>query len=252
MKFMVNWNYRIRRTHRYMGVLLGIQFFMWTIGGLYFSWSNMDEIHGDFQKKAPPQLLRTSQGQGTDLAFVSPSIAVKNLKTKLEFDALLNIALIDVLGKPTYRLEYLHGGHHKMYQLADAQTGDLRDPLSIEEATALAKQQYNGEPKVKSVESLKEVNGHHEYRESPLPAVAVTFEKPMSTTVYVATEMGIVTKYRNDKWRIFDFLWMLHTMDYQSRDNIGNWLLRAFSIFGLLTIASGFTLFFISRKKHSS
>jgi succinate dehydrogenase/fumarate reductase cytochrome b subunit len=48
-----NWQCRIRRLHRYLGVLLGIQFLFWTIGGLYFSWSNMDEIHGDFQKKAP-------------------------------------------------------------------------------------------------------------------------------------------------------------------------------------------------------
>lgn len=234
--------YLIRRIHRYLGVILGIQFFFWTIGGLYFSWSNMDEIHGDFQKKAPPQYK-------ADLGFVSPLIALQNLKTKANIDSILNITLIDVLGKPTYRIEFLHGGHHKMYQLADAQTGALRDPLSIDEATALAKQQFNGEPTVKSVEALKEVNGHHEYRESPLPAVAVTFEKPVETTVYVATEMGIVTKYRNNKWRIFDFLWMLHTMDYQSRDNLGNWLLRAFSIFGLLTICSGFTLFFISSKK---
>ena len=238
----INWNYRIRRIHRYLGVLLGIQFLFWTIGGLYFSWSNMDEIHGDFQKKAPPQYR-------ADLAFVSPSIALLNLKNKVKIDSILNIALIDVLGKPTYRIEFLHGGHHKMFQLADAQTGALRDPLSMEEATALAKQQFNGDPKVKSIEAIKEVNGHHEYRENPLPAVAVTFEKPIETTVYVATELGIVTKYRNDKWRIFDFLWMLHTMDYQSRDNIGNWLLRAFSVFGLFTIFSGFTLFFVSSRR---
>ena len=153
-------NYLIRRTHRYLGVLLGIQFFMWTIGGLYFSWSNMDEIHGDFQKKAPPQYK-------ADLAFVSPSIALKNLKTTVDIDSILNIALIDILGKPTYRIEYLHGGHHKMYQLADAQTGALRGPLSIDEATALAKQQFNGEPKVISVEEIKDVNGHHEYRTFP-------------------------------------------------------------------------------------
>jgi uncharacterized iron-regulated membrane protein len=241
----INWNYRIRRIHRYLGVLLGIQFLFWTIGGLYFSWSNMDEIHGDFQKKAPPQYR-------ADLAFVSPSIALSNLKNKVKIDSILNIALIDVLGKPTYRLEFLHEKHHKMFQLADAQTGALRDPLSIEEATALAKQQFNGEPKVKSIEEIKDVNGHHEYRENPLPAVAVTFEHPTATTVYVATELGIVTKYRNDKWRIFDFLWMLHTMDYQSRDNIGNWLLRAFSVFGLFTICSGFTLFFISSKRFKS
>jgi uncharacterized iron-regulated membrane protein len=242
-------NYLIRRTHRYLGVLLGIQFLMWTVGGLYFSWSNMDEIHGDFQKKPPPQYK-------ADLTFVSPSIAVQNLKTSIAIDSMLNISLIDVLGKPTYRMEFLHsgqtdahGGHHKMYKLADAQTGALRDPLSIDEATALAKQQFNGEPTVKSVELIEDVDGHHEYRESPLPAVAVTFEHPSATTVYVATELGIVTKYRNDKWRIFDFLWMLHTMDYESRDNLGNWLLRAFSIFGLVTIASGFTLFFVSSKR---
>lgn len=233
--------YLIRRIHRYLGVLLGIQFFMWTIGGLYFSWSNMDEIHGDFQKKPTPQYR-------ADLAFVSPSIALQNLKKTLKMDSVLNIALIDILGKPTYRIEFLHGGHHKMFQLADAQTGALRDPLSIDEATALAKQQFNGDPTVKSVEMVTKVNGHHEYRDDPMPAVAVTFAQPMSTTVYIATEMGIVTKYRNIKWRIFDFLWMLHTMDYQSRDNIGNWLLRAFSVFGLVTILSGFTLYFVSSK----
>jgi uncharacterized iron-regulated membrane protein len=240
-----NWNYRIRRMHRYLGVLLGIQFLFWTIGGLYFSWSNMDEIHGDFQKKGAPQYR-------ADLTFVSPSIALQNLKTKVNIDSVLNVALIDILGKPTYRIEFLHGEHHKMFQLADAQTGALRGPLSILEATALAKQQYNGEPMVKSIEEIKDVNGYHEYRENPLPAVAITFEKPIETTVYVATELGIVTKYRNDKWRIFDFLWMLHTMDYQSRDNIGNWLLRAFSVFGLFTICSGFTLYFVSSKRFKS
>jgi hypothetical protein len=239
---VTNWNYRIRRIHRYLGVLLGIQFLMWTVGGLYFSWSNMAEIHGDFQKKPPPQY-------SADLAFISPSVALKNWRETMKMDSILGVSLIDILGKPTYRMEFLHGGHHKMYQLADAQTGALRPPLSKNEAIALAVQQFKGEPQVRTVEELKTVDGHHEYRENPLPAVAVTFEHPSHTTVYVATEMGIVTKYRNDKWRIFDFLWMLHTMDYQTRDNLSNGLLRAFSIFGLLTICSGFTLFFISSKK---
>lgn len=99
------------------------------------------------------------------------------------------------------------------------------------------------------MELLTETNSHHEYREQPLPAYAVTFASPGNTTVYVSTELGTVQKYRNNKWRVFDFLWMLHTMDYQSRDNLGNWLLRAFSIFGLLTVASGFGLYFLSRKK---
>jgi hypothetical protein len=41
---------------------------------------------------------------------------------------------------------------------------------------------------------------------------------------------------------------MMHTMDYEGRDNFGNILLRIFSIFGLVTVLSGFVLFFISAK----
>jgi hypothetical protein len=41
---------------------------------------------------------------------------------------------------------------------------------------------------------------------------------------------------------------MGHTMDYKSRDNINNWLLRIFSGFGLITVLSGFVLFFVSGK----
>jgi hypothetical protein len=38
-------------------------------------------------------------------------------------------------------------------------------------------------------------------------------------------------------------------MDYTGRDNFGNVLLRAFSIFGLITVFSGFALYFISSKR---
>jgi hypothetical protein len=39
---------------------------------------------------------------------------------------------------------------------------------------------------------------------------------------------------------------MLHTMDYEGRDDINNWLLRAYSVLGLVTISSGFLLFWAS------
>ena len=49
-------HYYIRRSHRYLGVILGIQFLFWTLGGLYFSWTSLDEVHGDLQHKHPPHL----------------------------------------------------------------------------------------------------------------------------------------------------------------------------------------------------
>ena len=36
-----------RKTHRYLGLFIGVQFLFWTIGGLYFSWNDMDDVHGE-------------------------------------------------------------------------------------------------------------------------------------------------------------------------------------------------------------
>ncbi|SFE85097.1 hypothetical protein SAMN05518672_11136 [Chitinophaga sp. CF118] len=243
-------HYYIRRSHRYLGLILGIQFLLWTIGGLYFSWSNMDEVHGDFQKKPEPLL-------SAGLPLVSPSVALDSIKKTAGIDSISSIQLIQILGKPYYQIRskgvagngmsHEHSGHHQVY-LVDATTSRIRPALSRQEAVEVAMARFNGNPKIASVEYLTATGGHHEYRESALPAYAVTFEHPTATTVYVATELGTVQKFRNNKWRIFDFLWMLHTMDYQSRDNIGNIMLRAFSIFGLFTVMSGFLLYAVSAR----
>jgi len=53
--------------HRYLGIFLGIQFLFWTISGMYFSWSDTDEIHCDqfknlqYQPKAFQNLIGPSQ-----------------------------------------------------------------------------------------------------------------------------------------------------------------------------------------------
>ena len=244
-------HYYIRKTHRWLGVILGIQFLLWTIGGLYFSWSNMDEVHGDFQKRNVPLL-------SSNISLVSPTMVLDTIKKVHRIDSVVSIQLIEILGKPFYQVRCISAIHSEvnhqhniqsMNYLADAITGQLRGPLTKEEAIEVAKMRFIGDPKVKSVEYLTGTNGYHEYRENPLPAYAITFQHPSKTTVYVASELGTVQKFRNNKWRIFDFLWMMHTMDYEGRDHFGNWLLRAFSIFGLVTVLSGFALFFVSIKR---
>jgi hypothetical protein len=92
----------------------------------------------------------------------------------------------------------------------------------------------------------KDITKGHEYRGNPLPVYAITMNHPTNTTVYVHPEMAKIMKVRNDNWRRFDFLWMMHVMDFETRDSITNWTLRIFSVLGLLTIVSGLYLFFIS------
>lgn len=232
-------HYYIRKTHRYLGVILGIQFLFWTIGGLYFSWSNIDEIHGDFQHKHVPKL-------SGNITMVSPDSILRRLPQKV--DSINTLQLINILGKPYYNITYFSEGKLTKV-LGDAETAAIRQPVSKDEAVQIAAANFNGEPTLKSVEYITTTNGHHEYREKPLPAWAVTFDHPTNTTIYVSSESGRVESFRNNKWRLFDFLWMMHTMDYKERDNFNNWLLRGFAVFGLFTILSGFLLFWVSRKK---
>ena len=51
---------KFRKTHRFLGIFIGIQFLFWTISGLYFSWTDIDEIHGDHYLKGPQELIFNS------------------------------------------------------------------------------------------------------------------------------------------------------------------------------------------------
>ncbi|CCH03589.1 hypothetical protein FAES_pFAES01097 (plasmid) [Fibrella aestuarina BUZ 2] len=236
------WHLRIRRTHRYLGLLIGIQFLLWTLGGLYFSWSNLDDIHGDHLKRPVPAF-------STVASLVSPAVPLQTLHGQ-GIDSITSINLIDVAGTPCYQISYptqqKAGSSTTQTRLADALTGQFRAELTQTEAITLAQQRFAGSPEVAGVEYLTTTNGHHEYREKPLPAYAITFRQPAHATIYVATRLGTVQSVRTDPWRVFDLLWMLHTMDYAGRDDINNGLLRGFSVLGLLTILSGFALYGIS------
>lgn len=226
-----------RKWHRYLGVILGIQFLLWTLGGLYFSWTNIKEIRGDHLKKQTPLLTKSD-------VLVSPSLLMTNLNHQ---DSIVSLEAISVLRRPTYRMVVQKASQKSVF-LYDAKTGVLQEPLNQEESITVAREKLAVAASIQTVEYLVEAGKHHEYRGRPLPAYAVTFGEPANTTVYVSTEYGEVQTFRSTQWRIFDFLWMLHTMDYQERDNFNNLLIRAFALFGLFTILSGFSLYIFTSR----
>ena len=239
-------SFRIRRIHRWLGVFIGMQFLLWTVGGLYFSWTSLDAVHGDHLMRPPAQLPAGA-------VIVSPSVVLERLGTEQRIDSLAGATLSMVLDRPTWRVDYftsLDGRPVHRRVLADATDGAPRAPLTREEAVAAARASYTGADSVIQVEYLTaaDVGRHHEYREQPLPAWAVRFAGDERPTAYVAAELGQVIRIRNDRWRAFDFLWMLHTMDYEGRDDFNNFALRAFSVLGLVTVMSGFVLFVLTSR----
>ena len=229
-----------RKIHRYFGVIIGIQFLFWTLGGLFFSWSNMDQIHGDTNRNPDKLITQLDNWQ-------NPSVVFEKIIEHSPVDSVISFKTISFLGEPFYQIKYFSLGEQKL-SLVNVHSGEIRHPLNQSEAVRLAQEVFTPASEIQSIEYLDKgtVGKHHEYRDGPLPAYAITFAHSSGTNVYVSTELAQVITFRNSNWRIFDFLWMMHTMDYKNRDNIGNILLRIFSLLGVITILSGFVLYYKS------
>jgi hypothetical protein len=240
MKLKKNINYNTRKTHRYLGLFIGIQFLLWTVGGLYFSWNNMDDVHGD-------TLLKQEKKYFNSVDFSQVQKGIDSLMLRGEIDSIHSVKLFEAFDKPLVQFRYFKNNHVHL-QLISPETGKIRPPFSGQECLELAEGRLIESIPVKKAELLEKhsTGNHHEYRGRPLPAYAFSLDHPSNTTIYVSTELGQITSVRNSNWRRFDFLWMLHTMDYSSRDHITNWVLRIFSVLGLITIFSGFYLFYLT------
>lgn len=215
---------KIRKSHRYLGIFLGIQFLMWTISGLYFSWTDIEEIHDyQFRQKTLQQTAFTD--------LISPP----EIKTDV---AIFFLELREIAGKPFYWINDR--------QLFNALTGVAKNGNLEKDALQIAGMNMLPKLKVSAIERFEQVDTHSEYRGRPLPAYAISYETHENIKAYVSVKDGAFQTLRHRDWRWFDFLWMTHTMDYQGRDDFNTFVLRAFSLLGLITVLSGFTLWFIS------
>ena len=214
---------KIRKAHRYLGLFLGIQFLFWTISGLYFSWTNIDEIRGEHLINKNVKLKDFSE-------LISPS--------KLNESNIKSIELRNISGVPYYWINNAN--------LYNAYTGNLKQSITKKEAVDIAKQSLVKGLEIKSINYISTVDKHHEYRSKLLPAYVISFKDSRNIKAYVSSLDGKFQTVRHRNWRWFDFLWMAHTMDYESRDNFNNTLIRIFSLLGLITVLSGFTLWVTS------
>ena len=214
----------IRKIHRYLGIFIGIQFIMWTVSGLYFSWTDLDEIHGDHFKKEQPDLASFS-------GLKSPSELAPGLKVN-------SIDLQEISAEPYY---FINGEI-----LINARTGERLKEISENDALSIAGRYMRDELKVSGIHRITETGKHHEYRENLLPAYVISYDTDENLKAYIGATNGSFRTVRHRDWRWFDFLWMTHTMDYEGRDDFNNLALRSFSLLGLITVLSGFLLWYIS------
>lgn len=249
----MNFRRTIRTYHRYLGIIIGIQFLFWTLGGLYFSWTNIEDIRGNTLKKAETYFSK-------DLHFPDINPIIDSLNSSGTIDSIKQVELKQLKNKAYILLTYFSSSNSNIQEeklLIDFSNNKNIKEISAHFAGEIAQNSMKDPVEILAIHLLNEdsINNHHEYRGGIFPVYAVHMKTTNKLTIYIDAQSGEVLKFRTQKWRIFDFLWMMHTMDYSGRDNFNNWVLRAFAILGLLTLLSGFILYFSTsswlRKKNS-
>ena len=218
-----------RTLHKWLGLFVGIQILIWLASGLYMVVVHIDFIHGD-------PLVKNMQETVTVPAMGQLSMA--GLMARYQ-DA-VQISLRTVMGKTFYTVTTTDNRY-----LVDTDTGEIVSPLAEETAREIARYHFAGEATVVSA-SLITSNPPMEIKTRRLPLWRIDFDDRFSTSFYIDPYNGTQVTRRHQYWRIFDFLWMLHIMDYQERSDAHNLLLLTAQVTGLTFAVSGLWLLFYS------
>ena len=218
-----------RSLHKWLALVVGLQVLIWLITGLYMVVVNIDFIHGD------------SLVKNTRQAVSLPETAILNISSlRSRYPNATEIALRPVMGKTFYTVTTEDSRY-----LLDPESGELVSPLDEKTANEIAQYHFDGDAPV-SHAVLITSNPPMEIQTRSLPLWRIDFKDRYSTSFYVDPYSGALVTRRFQYWRIFDFMWMLHIMDYEQREDAHNLLLISAQITGLTFAISGLWLLFYS------
>lgn len=216
----IRWPLLARRFHKWLAILVAAQTVIWTLSGLYMTAVHIDIIHGD-------HFVRTAEPRPIAPAEIIDPVAAARLVPGAE-----TLKLNWLLGRPTYVVSA--GATHA---LIDARTGTRLPPPTEAQIRQLADHWFTGREPLTRLALVHDLPGEVRGRKPPL--WRAEFEGWNKPTLYFSPATGELLTRRHELWRIFDFVWMLHIMDYDERENVNNWLLRGFTWAAFVMAISG-------------
>jgi uncharacterized iron-regulated membrane protein len=212
--------------HKWLGLIVAIQLVIWTGTGLFMASFHLTDVRGEKLVHPPGHQLPV------DMSKVKLS-STDALKAIVE-DHPFQVTLRPIAGQPAYEIRAEIGVY-----LVSAETGLVLSPISEELATSIAQQAWAGEGAFQSIELLKAAP-----HESGLNGQvwAAHFAGEGHPTLYVTATNGQVGAPRTDLWRIYDFFYGLHLMDYIDHENANTPWTIALAVFAFSTVLFGIVL----------
>lgn len=211
--------------HKWIGVIVGIQILLWVAGGFVMTFFHIDQVRGDHNRReAVPVGL-------PPLEELVPIASIQEARG----DNVARVTLRNLLDKHVYIISRIEDGP----VMVDARTGQVLSPISEGLARSVALADFSGDGKILEAEIYNEE--HYEVR-GRKGLWRIVFDDAENTRLYIDPHEGRVLARRNDTWRLFDFFWMLHIMDYETRDNFNNPLVISTATASFLFVLSGFAM----------
>lgn len=230
----IRWPLLVRRTHKWLALIVGVQALLWTLTGLYMVVVHIDIIHGD-------HLVRVQKIETFDLAGVAPPAQIVAAAPGVS-----EIRLQRLLDRPVWRTEAPDGS-----RLFDAMSGSPLPALTEPQVRAQARRIFAGDGKIVAVRLLTKAPLEMQTRKAPY--WQVEFEGWNRPTLYLSPTTGELIARRHALWRVFDFAWMLHIMDYEERSDVNNLLLRVatWSAFAMALMGAWLLVWSFPRRKRA-
>ncbi len=220
----------IRKTHKWVGLVLGIQILFWFISGFLMSFMPIDEVRGD-------HLLKPTTQAAVRLEQLDLSILSQQIKQPIN-----SIQVKPWLGQTVVEVKT-----NEQVMLFD--TPDLKQISPISKNQVRQVIATNLAPKL-SIESITRLTeAPSEVRGKLAPLWQVQLSGSEHARIYVSERNGDIVAKRTDRWRLFDFMWMLHIMDYDERSDFNHPLLYLTALAALLFTLTGFVLLFFGLKR---
>lgn len=223
-----------RKLHRWLGLLMALQITAWMASGLYFAIFPIETIRGEHltEPEGPPQA-------GALAGLIPPAEAWSSATGDMAGPLTLSrLELVQRFGATWYRVAGLAGGE-PFARLVDASDGRRLARLDEAAVRELAEAALAVPGRIESAELLHAAPPGSEIRGRQLPVWKIAYREPESLALYFDPWTGDLLARRTTRWRIFDFLWMLHIMDFETRDDFNSPLLQGAALLGLLVALSG-------------
>jgi len=219
-----------RRIHKWLALVAGLQILAWTTGGFVMSFFDIEKVRGEHNIRPVSPAPLTSAAEIVPVHVLLDRVGSDKAVAEIRLKRWLSDRLV---------YELMFGDETRA--LIDAQTGERLSPISKEAALMLAQRDFSGAGEPVSAELLH--NSNSEYRKE-LPVWFVTFSDPEDTHIYVSRQTGDILARRNKTWRLYDFFWMLHIMDYENRTDFNHPLLVVASTVAVTVALTGLFLLF--------